>query len=132
MREMTMSVGVFRSFVLDVNDLARSEHFWTSVLGLELQFSGWMGQFSRIGKVGAVSVLLQLVPENKTDLKNRAHLDVAVDDVGTAVDQVLQLGGGLVKEPALSPNEDPVLEWAVMSDPSGNEFCLIREVRPTL
>ena len=23
---------------------------------------------------------------------------------------------------------DPVLEWAVVADPSGNEFCVIREL----
>jgi hypothetical protein len=27
---------------------------------------------------------------------------------------------------------DPLLEWAVMADPSGNEFCLIRELEQTL
>lgn len=127
-----MAIGVFRSFVLDVNDLAVAERFWMSVLGLELQFSAWMDQFSRIGKVGAASLLLQLVPENKSDLKNRAHIDVTVDEVAEAVDKVLNLGGRVIKEPALFPDEDPLLEWAVMSDPFGNEFCLIRELRQTL
>jgi predicted enzyme related to lactoylglutathione lyase len=75
---------------------------------------------------------LQLVPEKKTDLKNRAHLDITVMDVGRAVDEVLKLGGSVIKEPALWPETDPLLEWAIVADPSGNEFCLIRELRPTL
>jgi predicted enzyme related to lactoylglutathione lyase len=104
-----------------------------AVLGWELQFSAANGEFSRIGRKGEPSILLQAVPEAKTEVKNRAHVDVTVEDVSRAVEEVLALGGGLVKEPSLWPtDDDPWLEWAVMSDPSGNEFCVIREVRPTL
>jgi hypothetical protein len=38
----------------------------------------------------------------------------------------------VIKEPATFPETDPLIEWAVMADPSGNEFCLIRELEPTL
>ncbi len=127
-----MAVGALRSIVVDVNDLKESERFWSSVLGLEVQWPSGEGQFSRIGAKGAGSVLLQLVPEKKTDLKNRVHIDITVMDVGSALDEVLRLGGSVIKEPALWPETDSVLEWAVMADPSGNEFCLIRELRPTL
>ncbi|MGH2778623.1 MAG: VOC family protein [Actinomycetota bacterium] len=127
-----MAVGALRSIVVDVNDLKESERFWSSVLGLEVQWPAGEGQFSRIGAKGAGSVLLQLVPEKKTDLKNRVHIDITVMDVGSALDEVLRLGGSVIKEPALWPETDSVLEWAVMADPSGNEFCLIRELRPTL
>lgn len=127
-----MAVGAFRSFVLDVNDLAVGERFWTEMLGWEIQFSGSGGQYSRIGKKGDVSLLLQLVPEPKSDVKNRAHVDLTVDDVAASVAQVERAGGALVREPDLYPPEDPLLEWAVVADPFGNEFCLIREVQPTL
>ncbi|MGH2790977.1 MAG: VOC family protein [Actinomycetota bacterium] len=127
-----MAVGALRSIVVDVNDLKESERFWSSVLGLEVQWPAGEGQFSRIGAKGAGSVLLQLVPEKKTDLKNRVHIDITVMDVGSALDEVLRLGGSVIKEPALWPETDSVLEWAVMADPSANEFCLIRELRPTL
>lgn len=127
-----MAVGALRSIVLDVNDLKESERFWCSVLGLEVQWPSGEGQFSRIGAKGPGSVLLQLVPEKKTGLKNRTHIDVTVMNVGRALDEVLRLGGSVVKEPGLWPESDPLLEWAVMADLSGNEFCLIRELRPTL
>jgi len=127
-----MAVEEIRSFVVDVNDLEESERFWASVLGLEVEFSAWEGQFSRIGRKGSGSILLQLVPERKTDLKNRAHIDLTVENVERAVDDVLGLGGSVIKEPAIFPETDPLLEWAVMADPSGNEFCLIRELEPTL
>ena len=71
------------------------------------------------------------MPERKTAIKNRAHLDFLVDDVAAAVAQVVGLGGSVVREPGFfrePGNPDPVLEWAVLADPSGNEFCLIREL----
>jgi len=126
-----MAVGELRSFVVDVNDLEEGERFWASVLGLEVEFSAWEGHFSRIGRKGSGSILLQLVPEKKTDLKNRAHIDVTVENVERSVNEVLGLGGSMIKEPAIFPETDPLLEWAVMADPSGNEFCLIRELEPT-
>lgn len=126
-----MVVGEIRSFVVDVNDLGEGERFWTAVLGLEVEFSAWEGQFSRIGRKGSGSILLQLVPEKKTDLKNRAHIDLTVENVERAINEVLGLGGSVIKEPAIFSETDPLLEWAVMADPSGNEFCLIRDLEQT-
>jgi hypothetical protein len=88
--------------------------------------------FSRIGAKGPGSVLLQLVPETKTELKNRAHIDVTVTHVGRALDQVIELGGSVVRPPGVWPERESLLEWAVVADPFGNEFCLIRELVPTL
>jgi hypothetical protein len=37
----------------------------------------------------------------------------------------------VVREPGFffePGSSDPVLEWAVLADPFGNEFCLIREL----
>jgi predicted enzyme related to lactoylglutathione lyase len=124
-----MAVGTFRTFVLDVNNLPVAERFWTSVLGWDLAFSS--EDFSRVGKKGEASLLLQLVPEPKGEVKNRGHVDLTVDDVAGAVEEVLELGGGVVKPPGFYPDDsDPLLEWSVVCDPFGNEFCLIREVHP--
>jgi hypothetical protein len=54
-----------------------------------------------------------------------------VEDVAAAVAQVLDLGGSVVREPGFfrePGTPDPVLEWAVLADPFGNELCLIREL----
>ena len=126
-----MAVGVMRRVVIDVNDLQVGEQFWAAVTGLAPRFSAWQGQFSALGEIKTGSILLQLVPETKTALKNRVHLDITVDDVGRAVKEVIALGGAVVKPPGLFPEAEPVLEWTVMADPFGNEFCLIRDVVPT-
>ena len=125
-----MAIGTLDAFVIDVNDLAVAERFWAAVSGLPLRYSAWTGTISRLGDPPA-SIMLQLVPERKTAIKSRAHPDFVVEDVAAATAQVVELGGSVVKEPGFfrepgSPN--PVLEWAVLADPSGNEFCVIREL----
>ena len=127
-----MAVGKLRRMVVDVNDLATGEAFWSAVTGLEVQFSGCtsavQGQFSGLGKKETGSILLQLVPERKTDLKNRAHIDLTVDDVPRAVEEVVALGGRAIRQPGFFPEDDPELEWAVVADPFGNEVCVIRDI----
>lgn len=125
-----MAVGTIRAFVIDVNDLEVGERFWSAITGQEVRFSGWAGQYSRIGKAGFGCILLQLVPEKKTSLKNRAHIDITVADVDRAVDEVTALGGTLIRPKGIHAPDDPVLEWVVMADPFGNEFCLIRDLEP--
>jgi predicted enzyme related to lactoylglutathione lyase len=123
-----MAIGWLRRFVVDVNDLAVGEQFWSDVTGLPVDFSAWQGQFSGPGSIETGSVLLQLMPERKTDLKNRAHLDIGVENVTRAVAEVVALGGSLVRAPGFHPEHDPIIEWAVVADPFGNEFCLIRDL----
>ena len=123
-----MAVGTLRRFVIDVNDLTICEHFWSAVTGLPVRFSAWQGQFSGLGSIGTGSILLQLVPETKSALKNRAHLDLTVEDVSSSVAEVIALGGAMVRPPGFFPAETPVLEWAVVADPFGNEFCVIRDI----
>jgi hypothetical protein len=77
-----------------------------------------LGCGPRLGPKGAGSLLLQLVPEKKTDLKNRAHIDITVTDVGHAVDEVLNLGGSFIREPALYPETNALLEQAIVVEPS--------------
>ncbi|MDF2759426.1 MAG: glyoxalase [Thermomicrobiales bacterium] len=128
-----MAVGTLRRIVIDVNDLDVGERFWSAVTGLPLRFSGTsdvQGQFSALGDIETGSILLQLVPEAKTALKNRAHPDITVEDVERAVGEVIVLGGTLVRPPGPFPETDPAIEWAVMADPFGNEFCLIRDLEP--
>jgi predicted enzyme related to lactoylglutathione lyase len=126
-----MAVGKLRAVVIDVNELAEGERFWSEMSGKAVRFSGWAGRYSRLDRAGEGSILLQLVPEDKPTPKNRVHVDLTVDNVASAVEKVIALGGRLQKPPALYPSDDdPVIEWAVMLDPFGNEFCLIRDLPP--
>jgi catechol 2,3-dioxygenase-like lactoylglutathione lyase family enzyme len=128
-----MAIGKFRCIVMNVTDLERGERFWTAVTGLPLIFSG-VGcptRYSRLGDITSHSILLQLVPTDNPPPTNNAHLDLTVDDVDVAVQQALELGAGLFREKGTYPlgSDDPYLEWAVMTDPFGNAFCLIKDLR---
>ncbi len=59
------------------------------------------------------------VPEPKT-IKNRLHLDFRPDDRDAAVDRLVALGATRV---AIGQGEQ---SWVVLSDPEGNEFCVLR------
>jgi hypothetical protein len=56
----------------------------------------------------------QLVPEPKT-VKNRVHLDLTCESVGTELERLKQLGASLVTEYG---------DHLLLRDPEGNEFCL--------
>lgn len=76
-------------------------------------------------------MILQLDPTPKTVPTNRCHVDIHVRDIDTAVQQVLAIGGTLKKPPSIYPRpgsfpgKPPVIDWAVMTDPFDNEFCLV-------
>lgn len=48
------------------------------------------------------------------------HIDIVVDDIDEAIQQIIDLGGKLVEEKA-----EGNWRWVVMQDPDGNRFCLV-------
>ena len=69
-------------------------------------------------------VLFLRVPEGKS-LKNRLHLDLRPDDQAAEVTRLEQLGARRV---SVGQGED--VTWVVMADVEGNEFCVLRALRP--
>jgi hypothetical protein len=51
-----------------------------------------------------------------------------------AMERIVALGGSCEEPPSLYPrprsrgDEPPVLDWAAMQDPFGNDFCLVSEM----
>lgn len=131
-----MGVGTLRCVAVNVTDLAVAEAFWSAVLGLPVIQSNYTGRFSYLGQPDPWkhAMILQLVAEPKGEEANRCHLDITVDDVDRAVEQIIRLGGTLRKVPSIYPRpgsfpgNQPVIDWAVMRDPFGNEFCLVSEL----
>jgi len=115
--------------VINVTDLDEGERFWGAVSGLSR--TGRQGQFSVLDADAAAEgdawLLLQLVPAGQVSTHGGTHLDFRVDDVASAVEQIEAIGGVLVRPPDFyAPDGDALLEWAVMQDPFGNDFCVIR------
>ena len=67
-------------------------------------------------------LLFVRVPEPKT-IKNRLHLDFRPDDQDAAVARLLDLGASRAD---VGQGEQ---SWIVLSDPEGNEFCVLSSRR---
>jgi hypothetical protein len=55
--------------------------------------------------------------------KNRLHIDLRPDDQAAEVERLLALGASKVD---IGQGEQP---WVVLSDPEGNEFCVLSDRR---
>lgn len=119
-----MAIASLRNFVLDVGDLAEARRFWSALTGLPVVFTSDDARYARVGPDRPGSILLQRVPEAKDERKNRAHLDLTVADLAGATNQAAALGAAVAGQPI----EDSGVRWQVMTDPSGNEFCLVQEL----
>jgi len=115
--------------VVNVTDLDEGERFWSAVSGLTPR-GRQAEQFSVLdgdAPSGEPWLLLQLVPVGQVSQCSGTHLDFRVDDVALAAQQIEAVGGTVVTPPATyAPEGTAILEWAVMRDPFGNEFCIIR------
>ena len=69
-------------------------------------------------------LLFLKVPEQK-ELKNRLHLDLRPEDQDAEVARLEELGARQV-----SVGQGVAATWVVMADPDGNEFCVLRALRP--
>jgi predicted enzyme related to lactoylglutathione lyase len=133
-----MAIGTLRCVVIDVDDLAVAEAFWSEVTGLPVIPSFFPGRYSYLGHPDPWQheVILHLVRTRKGVETNRAHVDIGVADVDLAIAQIEQIGGRLKRAPTIYPRpgsydgEPPEIDWSVMQDPFGNEFCVISVLSP--
>ncbi|OLF08492.1 glyoxalase [Actinophytocola xinjiangensis] len=112
---MNLNLG---GVTIDCADPRTLAGFWTRALGLEVAFDA-EGEYIQLGGGdGRPMVALQRVAESKT-VKNRVHLDLATDDREGEVARLVGLGASRGADHAV-----PGLEWTVLTDPEGNEFCV--------
>jgi hypothetical protein len=95
--------------------------FWCSALGWQVvaEDDGVISIASADGSWPTIDVAP--VPEGKT-VKNRLHLDLRADGVPT-VDELERLLGLGARRVDVGQGADAT--WVVLSDPEGNEFCLL-------
>ena len=73
----------------------------------------------------AVPCLLFIKAPDAKSAKNRLHLDLRPDDRDAEVARLEALGAKRV-----DIGQGPDVTWVVMADPDGNEFCVLRALRP--
>lgn len=95
--------------------------FWCSVLGWQVvdEDDGVISIAPADGSWPTIDVAP--TPENKT-VKNRLHLDLRADGMptGDELERLLDLGA---RRADVGQGADAT--WVVLSDPEGNEFCLL-------
>ena len=113
-----MADARFLFITIDCADPARLAAFWSSLLDTGVGESMDDGRFVFLEeRVGLPVICFQRVPEAKT-VKNRMHLDLAVDDLAEATARVLALGGSW----AGAEHTLDAFTWRTVADPEGNEF----------
>jgi hypothetical protein len=103
------------ALVVDCADPAAQARWWGSVYGVDVIDNG--GWFTLEGVPGMPIMTMDFVPvpEPKT-VKNRVHWDVTVP-AGPGVPALLAAGAIRLREPGGD------IDWHVLADPEGNEFC---------
>jgi catechol 2,3-dioxygenase-like lactoylglutathione lyase family enzyme len=95
--------------------------FWCNVLGWHVvdEEDGVISISPPDGSWPTIDVVP--VPESKS-VKNRLHLDLRADGTSTADELERLLGLGAQHTDV---GQGPGATWVVLSDPEGNEFCLL-------
>ena len=113
------AVGRVDEIVVDCRDPATLATFWAGLFGVEPKIRDATWATVRASDSGLV-VAFQEVPEPKAG-KNRVHIDIRVAHLEEAVAACVAIGA--VAEGPIKADDQG--SFQVMSDPEGNEFCLV-------
>jgi catechol 2,3-dioxygenase-like lactoylglutathione lyase family enzyme len=111
--------------VFDAADLAAESAFWSGLLGGTIDAED---DWHMVLVDGQPRVGVQLAPEPVPPdwplgtPQQQIHLDLWVDDITAAQDEVISLGAKLLK--AAGNNTDAEDDFQVYADPAGHPFCL--------
>ncbi|NBE54289.1 VOC family protein [Streptomyces boluensis] len=116
-------VSVVQNVAIDCVDAYRLARFWSEVLGRPLHPEDEPGDPETDVMLPEGPLLhFNQVPEPKT-AKNRIHLCLRPETSREEeVARLLGLGATLVAD----RRKDDGAGWAVLADPEGNEFCVLR------
>jgi hypothetical protein len=119
---MASVIGRLRTVVFDAADMGAEARFWSALLDIPIvhRSDDWMTLEGRNVRL-AVQLAPDHVPPQWPDPSRpqQIHLDIEVDDVDRAEEQVLALGARRLPDP---PDAD---DFRVYADPAGHPFCLV-------
>ena len=106
---------------IDANTPRLVADFWCEVLGWQVVDEEEQGVSIAPTDLAWPTIDVFRVPESKT-VKNRIHLDLRADGTSTGAELQRLLDLGAVPTDV---GQEPDSTWVVLSDPEGNEFCLL-------
>jgi len=114
----TAPIGALGYVIINATDSEKSAKFWSAVTGRELgDVSPPYIDLPSTNNEDGVTISIQQVPDQES---LGIHIDIMVDDIDEAIQQIIDLGGKLVEE-----KSEGNWRWVVMQDPDGNRFCLV-------
>jgi hypothetical protein len=109
---------------IDCAEPAALARFWAAALDYKVLPSDDPAEVGIAPKdERGIRFLFVEVPEGKT-IKNRLHLDLRPDDQAAEVERLIGLGARKVD---IGQGDQT---WVVLADPEGNEFCILRVLKP--
>ncbi|MFF4422968.1 VOC family protein [Streptomyces sp. NPDC001549] len=116
-------VSVVQNVAIDCSDAYELARFWGEVTGSPLHPDAERGDREiPVMLPGGPLLYFNQVPEPKT-IKNRIHLCLRpTTSREEEVERLLHLGAALVAD----RRQPDGTGWAVLADPEGNEFCVLR------
>jgi predicted enzyme related to lactoylglutathione lyase len=119
-------VAIFRpgNVVFDTSDPERLSEFWAELTGYEPRplFGNYLGLRDPTSRGPNLTFQRRDIDDRSP---NRCHVDFYVDDPDDVAERALQLGADFVRR--VSEGD---VRWVVLTDPDGNEFCLVASVGP--
>ena len=101
--------------------------FWSEALGYAVvESTDALVRLRGLATTGAPDLLI-LQASALGSASGRLHLDLAADDIDREVERLVSLGASVVDgQAARGPRRRQAngIEWVVMADPEGNEFCV--------
>ncbi len=113
--------ALFTELIIDCEDSPKLAAFWAAVLGYDATEPDEDGEVEICDPDGGLPTLLFInVPERKSQ-KNRFHIDVNPlrCDQEEELERILALGATKID---IGQGD---VDWIVLADPEGNEFCLL-------
>jgi hypothetical protein len=109
----------WHTVVVDAIDPPRLGRWWAEVLDYRLLHEDPSEVVIGLDRDTYPQLLFNLVAETKNG-KNRLHLDLNPDDREGEVERLVNMGAHRVD---IGQGDDAT--WVVLSDPEGNEFCVL-------
>lgn len=119
------AIAKMRAVVVDCPDPRALAEFYRALVGGEITYAD--DDWVNLRDGGNVLLSFQRVPDYQapdwpsTEHGQQFHIDVTVDDVDQAEQQVLAIGA---RRTELQPSIDEDANWRVYLDPVGHPFCL--------
>ena len=115
-------IGRLSVIALDCRDPRALAAFYSAITGMEIE--GTDDDWVQLRSDGGAALAFQLAPDHQppvwpsSEHPQQAHVDIDVDDLDVAEQQVLSLG-------ARKAEFQPGTTFRVYLDPAGHPFCLV-------